>query len=261
MGWGDGALAGPRKAAAPAWLRAGARRTVDLLLPPTALDGGARPFAPGLSPEAWRRIAWIEAPACDGCGEPQVFAQPGRCLACETRPRAYDRARAACLYDEASRGLILALKHGDRTDYGPLFARWLSRAAAPLLVEADWIAPVPMRRSRLFARRYNQAAEIARPLARLSRIRYLPDALQRVGEGGQAGRGRRARRAAAQGAFRVTAAGALRLSDARVLLVDDVVTTGATAEACARALKRAGAASVMLAAVALTPLGEAREPQ
>ncbi len=241
------------------WLRAGARRTVDLLLPPAALDGGARPFAPGLSPEAWRRIAWIEAPVCDGCGAPQPFAQPGRCLACEARPRAYDRARAACLYDEASRGLILALKHGDRTDYAHLFAKWLARAAAPLLAEADWIAPVPLRASRLFARRYNQAAEIARPLARLAGRRYLPDALQRVREGGQRGRGRGARRAAAKGAFTVTPAGAAKLSDARVLLIDDVVTTGATAEACARALKQGGAASVMLAAVALTPLGETWE--
>ncbi|MBE7219201.1 MAG: ComF family protein [Caulobacteraceae bacterium] len=256
MAWGDGAWAPPRKAAAPAWLRACARRTLDLLLPPTALDGGPRPFAPGLSPAAWGRIAWIEDPVCDGCGAPRHFAEPGRCVACEARPRAFDRARAACLYDAASRDLILALKHGDRTDYAPLFARWLSRAAAPLIAEADWIAPVPMRPSHLFRRRYNQAAEIARPLARLAGRRYLPDVLVRVGEGGQRGRGRRGRAAMAQGAFRVTAAGAPRLSDARVLLVDDVVTTGATAEACARALKRAGAAQVMLAAVALTPLGE-----
>ena len=250
MGWGDGAVAASRKAAAPAWLRAGARRTVDLLLPPSALDGGPRPFARGLTPAGWSRIAWIEDPACDGCGLPYAYPQPGRCPACEAKPRAFARARCACLYDEASRGLLLALKHGDRTDYAPLFARWLSRAAAPLLPDADWIAPVPMRPGRLFRRRFNQAAEIARPLARLAGRPYLPDALVRVRDGGQAGRSRRGRYEAARGAFQVTPAGARRIAGRRVLLVDDVLTTGATAEACARALVKAGAAAVDLAAVA-----------
>ena len=145
---------------------------------------------------------------------------------------------------------MLALKHGDRTDLAPLFARWLNRAAAPLLPEADWIAPVPLRRSRLLKRRFNQAAEIARPLARLSGRPYLADALERVKPGGQAGKSRRGRREEVQGAFRVTPAGARRVAGRRVLLIDDVMTTGATAEACARALKRAGARAVDVAAVA-----------
>lgn len=187
---------------------------------------------------------------CDGCGLPFAYAQGGRCAACEARPRAFARARCACLYEEGPRELILALKHGDRTDLAPLFARWLSRAAAPLLTECDWIAPVPMRPGKLLKRRYNKAAEIARPLARLSGRPYLPDALVRVKDGGQEGRSRRARREEVRGAFQVTPAGARCIAGRRVLLVDDVMTTGATAEACARALLLAGAAAVDLAAVA-----------
>ena len=112
-------------------LTALARRALDLVLPPQALDGGARPLTSGLSAEAWSRIQFVEAPACDGCGLPFEYdLGPGaRCAGCTSRPRTFERARAACLYDEASRDLILQLKHADRTDLAPLFARWLSRSA------------------------------------------------------------------------------------------------------------------------------------
>ena len=96
-----------------------------------------------------------------------------------SQPRRFDRARAACIYDEASRDLVLKLKHGDRPDLGKMFARWLSRAGADLLRDADAVAPVPLHPRRLFARRYNQAAEIARPLARMCGLKYLPDVLKR----------------------------------------------------------------------------------
>ncbi len=244
------------RAARPRVAAAG-RRTLDLLMPPHALDDGvARPFAPGLSAEAWSRMVWIDGPVCDGCGAPYAYDLRARCAACAGRPRAFDRARAACLYDEDSRGLILKLKHGDRTDLAGLFARWLARAAAELVEDCDAIAPVPMHRVRLFKRRYNQAAEIARPLARLTHRRYLPDALVRGRDtGGQGGRSRRGRREAVRGAFAVP--DARRVEGRRILLVDDVLTTGATAEACARALRRAGAAAVHLAVVARVQQAEA----
>lgn len=146
---------------------------------------------------------------------------------------------------------MLKLKHADRTDLAPLFARWLSRAASELLDEADLVAPVPMHRTRLFQRRYNQAAEIARPLAMLSAAAYAPDLLRRKRDtGGQGGRSRRGRREAVRGAFHVRTEDAPRVAGRRVLLVDDVLTTGATAEACAKALKAAGAAAVDVAVVA-----------
>lgn len=166
-------------------------------------------------------------------------------------PHLFDRARASCLYDDASREAILKLKHADRTDLAPLFARWLSRAAHPLLAEADAIAPVPLHRWRLARRRYNQSAEIARPLAALSGVSYLADALVRKRatpiQGGRSASGRRRNVA---GAFAVRPAMTAQIVGRRILLIDDVLTTGATADACAKALLAAGAACVDLAVVA-----------
>ncbi len=237
---------------APSRWSAALRQGIDLLLPPAALDEDAgRPLSPGLSAAAWSRIQFIDAPCCDGCGAPFAYALPSRCAACLARPRAFDRARAACVYDDGSRELVLKLKHADRTDLAPLFARWLSRAASELLDEADLVAPVPMHRTRLFQRRYNQAAEIARPLCALAGVAYAPDLLRRKRDtGGQGGRSRRGRREAVRGAFHVRAMDAPKLAGRRVLLVDDVLTTGATAEACAKALKAAGARAVDVAVVA-----------
>lgn len=232
-------------------LAAATRRALDLVLPPQALDGGARPQTVGLSAQAWSRIAFIEGPVCDGCGLPFEYDQgPGvRCPACAARPRAFARARHACLYDDHSRDLILKLKHADRPELAALFSLWLSRAAAELLEAAEVVAPVPLHPLRLFARRYNQAAEIARPLARRAGLDYLPDALARTrdtkSQGGKSGRGRRMN---VRGAFVV--ADSARVAGKRVLLVDDVFTTGATAEACAKALLAAGAAGVDVACVA-----------
>ncbi len=227
---------------------------LDLVLPPEAFDGAdGSPQTPGFSAAAWSRIAFLDEPVCDGCGLPFPFDQGKgvRCPACTARPRAFARARAACLYDEHSRELILKLKHADRPEIGALFARWLLRAASPLLAEVDVIAPVPLHPSRLFTRRYNQAAEIARPLCRMAAKPYLADALVRrratTSQGGKSGRGRRVN---VKGAFHVQAGQARRVRDRRVLLVDDVLTTGATAEACAKALLAAGAAAVDLAVVA-----------
>lgn len=205
-------------------------------------------MTPGFSAEAWTRIAFIDGPVCDGCGSPYEFELSTRCADCQAKPRAFGRARAACLYDDASRGPILQLKHADRTDIAPLFARWISRAAWPLIEDADAVVPVPLHPSRLLGRRFNQAAEIARPLSRLTGLDYLPGALIRVKatetQGGKSGSGRRRNVAAAFAAGPAGAAGR------RVLLIDDVMTTGATLEGCARALLAAGAASVDVAVVA-----------
>ena len=205
----------------------------------------------GLTAESWSRIHFLDGPVCDGCGAPFEFDPGARCAACLGKPRAFDAARAACLYDEVSRDPILKLKHADRLDLAPLFARWLSRAARALIDEADAIAPVPLHPGRLLSRRYNQAAEIARPLSKLTGLRYLPDALVRrratETQGGKSGSGRRRNVA---GAFEVPPARARQVAGKRILLIDDVMTTGATAAGCARALKAAGAVRVDVAVVA-----------
>ena len=225
------------------------RVALDMLFPPQALDGGPRPLAGGFSAAAWSRIRFLDGPVCDGCGAPFEFDPGERCAACQAKPRAFDAARAACLYDEASRDPILKLKHADRLDLAPMLARWLSRSARELIEDADAIAPVPLHPLRLLRRRYNQAAEIARPLAAMTGTPYLPDALVRrrptATQGGKSGSGRKRNVA---GAFDVP--DPRRVEGLRILLVDDVLTTGATAEGCARALKAAGAARVDLAVVA-----------
>ena len=228
-------------------------RSLDLILPPLTLDGGAPAQGAGLSPEAFTRISFLEAPVCDGCGAPFELdcGLGARCTTCVARPRAFARARAACLYDEGSRDLVLKLKHGDRPDLGGLFAGWMRRAGAELLADADALVPVPLHPRRLLARRYNQAAEIARPLARRCGLAYLPDSLRRVrastGQGGLSASGRHANVA---GAFAVDPTRRASVAGRRLVLIDDVLTTGATAEAGAEALCAAGATAVDVLTVA-----------
>jgi ComF family protein len=200
------------------------------------------------------------APQPDGCGAPFDYdlGVGARCATCQGRRPAFDHARAACLYDEHSRDLILKLKHADRTDLSGLFARWIARAAADLLPDVEAVVPTPLHRWRLLRRRFNQAAEIARPLARANGLAYYPDALiRRRPTASQAGKSGDARRRNVAGAFVVPRRWRARIEGKRLLLIDDVLTTGATAEGCARALKSAGAARVDVAVIArvkeLTP--------
>ena len=167
------------------------------------------------------------------------------------------RARSAAVYDDASKDLILAFKHADRTEAAGLFAHWMARAAADLLAEADVLVPVPLHRRRLFERRYNQAGLLARQLERISGVPHLPDSMERIkpspdfrkSKRGK-GMGRAERRRAVAGAFRVTALGKAQIKGRRVLVVDDVYTTGATAWAMARCLMRSGARAVDILTVA-----------
>lgn len=214
-----------------------------------------------MTASAFSKVTFLDDPVCDGCGLAMPYAEAAleRCPGCLAKPKAFQRARAACVYDEHSRELILKLKHADRTDLAGLFARWLSRSAVELLEEADAVVPVPVHRTRLFSRRYNQAAEIARPLARMAGLAYLPDALIRKrdtdSQGGKSASGRRRNVAAA---FVVPETRRVRVDGMRIVLVDDVLTTGATAEGCARALLAAGAASVTLSVVARVTEMQAR---
>lgn len=173
------------------------------------------------------------------------------CAACTARRPLYDRARAALVYDDASRDLVLRFKHADRIDGAATFAGWMARAGAELVASADLIAPVPLHRWRLVRRRYNQAAVLANAIGSLQERRVVPDLLVRrraTASQGHLGRSQRQRNVA--GAFTLYPRRARLAAGARILLVDDVLTTGATAEACAKALRSAGASAVDLLVLA-----------
>jgi ComF family protein len=222
---------------------------LDLVLPPRCLGCGSAVEAPGrLCAACWRTLTFLGPPQCRHCGYPLPHALPAEplCGACAADPPGYHRARAALRYDDGSRGLILAFKHADRTDTAPAFGRWLARAGAELLADADLIAPVPLHRWRLLKRGYNQAAVLARALARESALPLVPDLLQRRrATPSQQGLSAQARLAnVTPASFRPHPWQRRRLAGRRVLLVDDVMTTGATVGACAEVLLAAGAAQV-----------------
>ncbi len=222
---------------------------LDLVLPPQCLACGALTGGEGaLCADCWQGMSFLAAPACAACGYPFELGVPGTdglCGACIARPPAFDRARAALRYDDASRGLVIAFKHADRTHAAPAFARWMARAGAALLADADLIAPVPLHRRRLWMRRYNQAALLALALGRLAGKPCVPDLLLRIRPTPPQGRlGRRARARNVRRAFAPEPRRAALIAGRRVLLVDDVLTTGATVEEAARALTAAGARAV-----------------
>ncbi len=189
---------------------------------------------------------------CSTCGFP--FEHDGGagdnadgtlCGACARQTPTFGHARAVFAYDDASRRLILAFKHGDRTDAAPAFAGWMARAGQALVRDAELVVPVPLHRWRLLRRRYNQAALLARSLAADAGLIFAPDLLvRRRNTPSQARLSPSARRRNVAGAFAVRPSRRAGLGGRRVLLVDDVYTTGATVEAAARALRRGGAQGV-----------------
>lgn len=238
-------------ALAPALRRAAGRlgrAALDTVLPPRCLSCRAEVAAPGtLCHACWQTLAFLGPPHCAGCGLPFPF-DPGpgtRCADCLRDPPPWGRARAVLRYDDASRGLAVPFKHADRTDMAPALGAWLARAGAELLADADVLVPVPLHRFRLIARRYNQAALLALAAGKAAGVAVVPDALVRTRNTPSQGRlkpGERAKNV--RGAFAVRPGRVEAIAGRRVVLVDDVLTTGATAEACTRALARAGAAAV-----------------
>jgi ComF family protein len=160
-------------------------------------------------------------------------------------PPAYQRARAAVRYDDVARTLVHALKYQDRTDLAPAMGRWMARAGQELLEQADALVPVPLHWRRSWSRRYNQSGALARVIARQSGIPVAGSALRRVRPTQQQiGLSRSERETNVQGAFQVAAERKADIQGRRIILIDDVLTSGATADGCARALLRAKAAEV-----------------
>lgn len=224
-------------------LRTMAGRLLDLLLPPHCLACRGPADAPGrLCPACWAAVDFIAAPVCSACGLPLDFdlGPDALCGGCAADTPAFDQARAVMRYGDVARRLVVGFKHADRTHLAPTLATWLSRVGGDLLEQADLLVPVPLHRRRQVARRFNQSAMLAHAVARKTGMPVATGALRRRRQtSSQAGLNRAQRRTNVSGAFEVPARA--QIAGRRVVLVDDVMTTGATVDACAKALRRAGA--------------------
>lgn len=236
-------------------IAAALRAAADFLMPPQCLRCGA-PTADGagLCASCWGKFTFITEPCCDRRGIPFAY-DPGPGIlsaAAIADPPEWDRARAAVRFDEHSKPLVHDLKYHDRHQVAPLIARLMAQAGRPLFAGAELLLPVPLYRWRLWRRRFNQSALLARRLAGLTGLPYRPDLLERIRPtAAQVGLGYKERMRNVKGAFAVPEGRRHHIEGRPVLLVDDVITTGSTANACARALKKAGAVRVDVLAFAL----------
>lgn len=205
----------------------------------------------------WTALQNLDEPVCDALGTPFAYDQGEGALsaAALADPPLWDRARAAVIFDDTSAKLVHGLKYRDRQEAGLLMARMMARAGRRLLAETDLILPVPLHRFRLWRRRFNQSAYLAQRLSELSGRPWRHDLLLRVRRTrAQVGLDEAERRRNVKGAFLLAPEGAAAIAGKTVLLIDDVRTTGATAEACATVLRKAGARQVNLLSFALVPL-------
>lgn len=227
------------------------RSAIDILLPPRCLATGEIVDAPGMvSPAVWSQLQFIEKPFCKACGIPFSFeiSNDALCVNCLDHPPVFDQARSAVVYNEASRDMILAFKYGDRLHAIHTFVPWMLRAGQDLIAASDLVVPVPLHNRRLRERRFNQSALLAQEIIKRSGGLYLPDALQRpLHTVPQQGLSYKERNKNVRGAFMVKGSG---LAGKAVLLVDDVYTSGATLNECARVLKAAGAVGVNVLTIA-----------
>jgi len=228
-------------------LRATFRRSLDVALPPLCPSCRDLVTDSGLCPACWSKLAFIAPPYCPRLGIPFAYDPGPGILSMQAiaHPPAYQRARAAVRYDDVARALVHAFKYGDRMDLAPMIGRWMARAGHELLGDADALVPVPLHWRRLWTRRFNQSAALAEQISRESGIAVAHAALKRVkATAQQVGLSRKDRATNVQGAFRVAPAAKPEVTGRRLIVIDDVLTSGATADACARALLRAGAAQV-----------------
>ena len=229
-----------------AW-RQTAKFALDIALPTLCVACREPVDGEGVCAECWARLSFIEPPYCPRLGIPFVYDPGPELLSMEAiaSPPAYQRARAAVRYDDVARTLVHALKYHDRTDLAPTMGRWMARAGRELLGQADVLVPVPLHWRRGWSRRYNQSGALARAIGRQSGVEVATEALRRVrATEQQIGLSRAQRASNVQGAFKVAPDRMADIQGRHVVLVDDVLTSGATTDACARALLRAKAAQV-----------------
>ena len=242
---------------APVWtrFRAFGGRLRDVVYPPSCiLCGGAVAEAGGLCAPCWRVMPFIERPVCERYGTPLPVAHDGPLFspAALADPPVFGRARAVARFDGPARDLVHRLKYGDRLDLAPAMGHWMTRSGHDLLAEATLLVPVPMHWFRLWRRHFNQAAELARIIGKETGAPVGFETLRRIrATRPQVGLTRSERAANLERAFAVPEAEHPLVAGARIVLIDDVMTTASTGNAAARALLRAGAASVDLLVFAL----------
>lgn len=216
-------------------------------MPPACPVTGERIEGAGLSAAGWGDIHFIDTPYCDCCGVPFSvdYGADILCPSCIATPPAFDRARAAIVYNDASHRLVVSFKHSDRTENARLFGAWMARAGREIVTATSIVTPTPLHRRRLLARRYNQSSLLAAAAAEVVGVHYSPDLLVRVrATPPQKNLSADARARNVAGAFTVRESQMAAVRNAHIVLVDDVLTTGATLSAAARALKKAGAERV-----------------
>ena len=240
-----------------------ARKALDIVLPPACL-ACHQPLTThdSVCAACWREIRFVRPPLCDRLGLPMPFDPGGTIIsaAAIATPPDYDRARAVALFSTVMRDLIHQFKYADAHHARTRFGQWLAVAGADLIADCDLVIPVPMHPRRLLARRFNQSAILARELTRREARPFAPNLLRRIKPTrSQVGLTTAERRTNVAGAFRLARGAERRIAGRRILLVDDVITTGATLNACARTLKRAGASGVDALALAIRPPGSTLE--
>lgn len=239
--------------------RGALRQALSLVYPPSCIACGVAVSDPhALCAACWSRLGHIERPYCERLGTPFPvdYGAPLQSSAALADPPVFRRARAVARYDEVARELVHRLKYGDRVELALAMGAMMCGAGAELLRDADVLVPVPLHRWRQWARRFNQADQLARVIARKSGVPCLAGCVARVRRTTpQVGLTRAQRRDNLQGAFKVPDSFRPQLLDRRVLLIDDVLTTGATANAVSRALLRAGARDVDVLAFATVVAG------
>lgn len=201
----------------------------------------------GCCPQCWNSLRFITKPLCRVMGSPFSIDMGDGFLSAEaiSNPPPFEKLRAVLIYDELARKLVSSIKYSDRTDLLRWVANWMDVSGQELISDADMIMPVPLHASRLRSRRFNQAAELAHRLARLNNKEFMPEILVRKkSTRQQVGLSETERARNVSGAFIVPQEMKINLKGKRVLLIDDVYTTGATAKAATRALKRGGASQI-----------------
>lgn len=231
---------------------------MDFLLPPLCMNCDCSVSEhQTLCADCWKEVHFLAEPLCGCCGASfDLPVDEGTlCGACLDHTPVFNAARAAFLYDDVSKGLILRLKHADQLHPVPALAKWMVRTGDEFWGQADMIVPVPLHRWRLLKRRYNQAALLARGIGKHIDVPVVYDLLQRIkATESQGHKNRKERFDNLRGAFALKKD--MNIKGKSIILIDDVFTTGATVETCAKLLKKSGAAKVFVVTLARTRIAK-----